>query len=189
MCIRDSFSGNVQFEHQGSLLSADEVIFYQEQNFVKAIGNVKLQNSDGSVITSGEMEYDGNTQKGIARKNVVLTDPKQTIKTETRYYDRVSNKAYFNTGGTISDATNTMYTKSATYDLNTKMIDFTGNVKINNPEYTVEGTNIKQNQNTNTADFFGPTTITNKKNPSNYVFTERGSYNMNSCLLYTSRCV
>lgn len=181
------FSGNVQFEHQGSLLSADEVIFYEEQNFVKAIGNVKLQNADGSVITSGEMEYDGNTQKGIARKNVVLTDPTQTIKTETMYYDRVSNKAYFNTGGTISDATNTMYTKSATYDLGSKMIDFTGNVKINNPEYTVEGNNIKQNQNTNTADFFGPTTITNKKNPSNLVYTERGSYNMNSKEVYLKK--
>lgn len=181
------FSGNVQFEHQGSLLSADEVIFYEEQNFVKAIGNVKLQNADGSVITAGEMEYDGNSQKGIAKKNVVLTDPKQTIKTETLYYDRISNKAYFNTGGTISDASNVMYTKSATYDLSSKMIDFTGNVKINNPEYTVEGTNIKQNQNTNTADFFGPTTITNKQNPSNLVYTERGSYNMNSKEVYLKK--
>ncbi|MCQ4035246.1 OstA-like protein [Kaistella montana] len=181
------FSGNVQFEHQGSLLSANEVIFYEEQNFVKAIGNVKLQNADGSVITAGEMEYDGNSQKGIAKKNVVLTDPKQTIKTETLYYDRLSNKAYFNTGGTISDATNVMYTKSATYDLNSKMIDFTGNVKIKNPEYTVEGTNIKQNQNTNTADFFGPTTITNKQNPANMVYTERGSYNMNSKEVYLKK--
>ena len=181
------FSGNVQFEHQGSLLSADEVIFYEEQNFVKAIGNVKLQNADGSVITAGEMEYDGNSQKGIAKKNVVLTDPKQTIKTETLYYDRISNKAYFNTGGTISDASNVMYTKSATYDLSSKMIDFTGNVKINNPEYTVEGTNIKQNQNTNTADFFGPTTITNKQNPANQVYTEKGSYNMNSKEVYLKK--
>ena len=181
------FSGNVQFEHQGSLLSADEVIFYEEQNFVKAIGNVKLQNADGSVITAGEMEYDGNSQKGIAKKNVVFTDPKQTIKTETLYYDRISNKAYFNTGGTISDASNVMYTKSATYDLSSKMIDFTGNVKINNPEYTVEGTNIKQNQNTNTADFFGPTTITNKQNPANQVYTERGSYNMNSKEVYLKK--
>lgn len=181
------FSGNVQFEHQGSLLSADEVIFYEEQNFVKAIGNVKLQNADGSVITAGEMEYDGNSQKGVAKKNVVLTDPKQTIKTETLYYDRISNKAYFNTGGTISDASNVMYTKSATYDLSSKMIDFTGNVKINNPEYTVEGTNIKQNQNTNTADFFGPTTITNKQNPANQVYTEKGSYNMNSKEVYLKK--
>ncbi len=181
------FSGNVRFEHQGSVLDADEIIFYEEQNFVKAIGNVKLQNADGSVITSGEMEYDGNTQKGIARKNVILTDPKQTIKTETLYYDRISNLAYFNTGGTISDAANVMYTKSATYDLNTKMIDFTGNVKIDNPDYIVEGTNIKQNQNTNTADFFGATTITNKKNPANLIYTERGSYNMNSKEVYLKK--
>lgn len=181
------FSGNVQFSHQGSVLNADEVIFYEEQNFVKAVGNVRLQNADGSVITSGEMEYDGNTQKGIARKNVVLTDPTQTIKTETMYYDKVSNKAYFNTGGTISDASNVMYTKSATYDLNSRMIDFTGNVKIDNPEYTVEGTNIKQNQLTNTATFNGATTITNKKNPSNYVFTEQGTYNMNSKEVYLNK--
>ena len=174
------FSGNVKFIHQGSILTADEVIFYQEQNFVKAIGNVRLQNNDGSVITAEEMEYDGNTQRGIARKNVVLTDPKQTIKTETLYYDRVSNLAYFNTGGTISDGQNVMYTKSATYDLATKMIDFTGDVKIDNPDYIVEGVNIKQNQLTNTAIFNGATTITNKKNPSNYIFTEQGTYNMNS---------
>jgi lipopolysaccharide assembly outer membrane protein LptD (OstA) len=181
------FSGNVQFIHQGSTLTADEVIFYREQNFVKAIGNVKLQNADGSVITSNEMEYDGNTQKGIARKNVVLTDPGQTIKTETLYYDRISNNAYFNTGGTIAKDGNVMYTKSANYDLNSRIIDFTGNVKIDNAEYTVEGVNIVQNQNTNTATFNGPTTITNKKNPSNLIYTEKGNYNMNSKEVYLKK--
>lgn len=181
------FSGNVQFSHQGSVLTADEVIFYQEQNFVKAIGNVKLQNADGSVITSGEMEYDGNTQKGIARKKVVLVDPGQTIETEILYYDRLSNKAYFNTGGTIKKDGNVMYTKSATYDLNSRLIDFTGNVKIDNAEYTVEGVNIIQNQNTNTATFNGPTTIINKKNPANIVYTEKGTYNMNSKEVYLKK--
>lgn len=181
------FSGNVQFFHQGSTLTADEVIFYREQNFVRAIGNVKLQNADGSVITSGEMEYDGDTQKGIAKKNVVLTDPGQTIKTETLYYNRLSNNAYFNTGGTISKDGNIMYTKSANYDLNIRIIDFTGSVKIDNPEYTVEGVNIIQNQNTNTATFNGATTITNKKNPSNLIYTEKGTYNMNSKEVYLKK--
>ncbi len=181
------FSGNVQFAHQGSILTADEVIFYQEQNFVKAIGNVRLQNADGSVITSGEMEYDGNTQKGIARKNVLLTDPGQTIKTEILYYDRLSNKAYFNTGGTITKDGNVMYTKAATYDLNSRIIDFTGNVKIDNPQYTVEGVNIVQNQNTNTATFNGATTITNKQNPGNLIYTEKGTYNMNSKEVYLKK--
>ncbi|MET3536471.1 OstA-like protein [Chryseobacterium limigenitum] len=172
--------GNVKLEHQGSILTADEVILYEEENFVKAIGNARLQNPDGSVITAGEMEYDGNTQKGVARKNVVLTDPKQTIKTETLYYDKLANQAYFNTGGTISDAQNTMYTKSATYFLDTKLIDFVGNVKIDSPDYIIDGDNIKQNQNTKVAEFFGPTTITNRKNPKNRVYTERGTYRMNT---------
>lgn len=173
------FIGNVQIEHKGSVLTADEVIIYSEENFVKAVGNTKLQNADGSVITAGEMEYDGNTQKGVARKNVVLTDPKQTIKTDVLYYDRLANQAYFNTGGTIADSQgNVMYTKSATYFLDTKMIDFVGNVKIDNAQYIIEGVNIKQNQNTKVAEFFGPTTITNRANPKNRVYTERGTYRM-----------
>lgn len=173
------FVGNVQIEQKGSILTADEVVLYSEENFAKAIGNTKLQNADGSVITAGEMEYDGNTQKGVARKNVVLTDPKQTIKTEVLYYDKLSSQAYFNTGGTISDSQgNVMYTKSATYFLDTKMIDFVGNVKIDNAQYIIEGVNIKQNQNTKVAEFFGPTTITNRANPKNRVYTERGTYRM-----------
>ncbi len=174
------FKGNVVFTHKGSTLTADEVVLYSDDNFVKAFGNVKLQNADGSVITAEEMEYDGNSERGIARKNVVLTDPKQTIKTETLYYDRKTNEAYFNSGGTISDRESTMYTKSATYNVSSKMIDFTGDVKIDNPKYLVEGSNIRQNQLTNTAYFSGPTTIYNKENRSNRIYTESGSFNQNS---------
>ena len=181
------FYGNVQISNQGSILTADKVIFYKEDNFVKAIGNVVLVTSDGNRITSGEMEYDGNTQRGIARKNVVLTDPKQTIRTETLYYDRVTNLAYFNTGGNITDGQNNMYTNSATYDLNTKFIDFVGNVKIDNAEYTVQGNKIKQDQNTNTAVFSGPTTITNKQNPSNRIYTENGTYKMTQKEVYLNK--
>ena len=171
------FEGNVKFMHQGSVLTADEVVFYQAENFVKAFGNVRLQNADGSVITSEEMEYDGGSQRGVARKNVELRDPKQTIKTQTLYYDRVSNLAYFDTGGTISDGQNVMYTKSATYDISSRMIDFTGSVRIDNPQYTIEGAKIRQDQRTNTAFFYGPTTITDKNNPLNRIYTELGSFN------------
>lgn len=173
-------SGNVHLEHSGSTLKADTVIFYSEENFAKAIGNTQLLTSDGNSITAGEIEYDGNTQRGIARKNVVLTDPKQTIKTEALYYDRVPNTAYFNTGGTIFNGNNTIWTKNATYNINTKVIDISGNVNIDNDQYRVEGSKIIQNQNTNTAEFLGPTTIINKQQPSNYVYTEKGSYKMTS---------
>lgn len=172
------FSGNVVFEHQGSVLTADEVVFYQKENFLKAIGNVVLTTTDGNRITAEEMEYDGNTERGIARRNVVLTDPKQTIKTETLYYDKIPNTAYFNTGGTIySNDGSVMYTKSATYYLNTKMIDFIGRSNIDTDKYTIVSDNIKTNQNTGVSDFFGPTTIRSKENPRNYVYTELGTHN------------
>lgn len=181
------FSGNVIFEHQGSRLSADLVIWYQGQNFVKAIGNVKLLNADGSTITSEEMEYDGNSQKGLARKNVVLTDPKQTIKTETLYYDRLANQAYFNTGGTITTGQSTIFTRTGSYDIASRTIDLTGKTRIENTEYIVEGDKIVQDQNSNIATFTGPTTIINKKNPANRVFTERGTYNQSTREVFLNR--
>lgn len=181
------FTGNVQIEHQGSILTADEVVLYNEENFVKAIGNTRLQNTDGSVITAGEMEYDANTQKGVARKNVVLTDPKQTIKTDILYYDRLANQAYFNTGGTISDGQNVTYAKVGTYFFNTRVVDLTGNVKIETPQYIIDGPNIKQNQNTKIADFIGPTTITSKTNPRNRIYTEKGTYKMDTKEAYLTK--
>ncbi|MBW7676035.1 OstA-like protein [Chryseobacterium chendengshani] len=173
--------GNVVIEHQGSVLTADEVVLYDQENFVKAIGNTKLQNTDGSIITASEMEYDGNTQKGVARKNVILTDPKGTvIKTETMYYDRVSNLAYYNTGGTINDGKSTTYSKSATYNLAARTISLTDKVRIEDKDYILEGQNVVQNQNTNIVDINGPTDITNRKNPKNHIFTEKGTHNLNT---------
>lgn len=179
--------GNVHLEHQGSTLKADTIILYSEENFAKAIGNTQLITADGNQITAGEIEYDGNTQRGIARKNVVLTDPKQTIKTETLYYDKVPNTAYFNTGGTIYNGNSTIWTKTATYNINSRVVDISGNINIDNGQYRVEGSKIVQNQNTNTAEFFGPTTVINKSNPSNYVYTEKGHYKMTSKEVYLNK--
>lgn len=173
--------GHVIIEHQGSVLTADEVVLYNEQSLVKAFGNVKLVNADGSVISAKEMEYNGTTQKGVAKQNVVLTDPKGTvITTETMYYDRLTNQAYYNTGGTINDGKSTTYSKSATYFLTTRTIDLTGRVKIVDRDYTLEGDNVVQNQNTNIVTINGYTTITNNKNPKNRIITEKGTHNMNT---------
>ncbi|MBQ0152975.1 MAG: organic solvent tolerance protein OstA [Chryseobacterium sp.] len=178
---REYMVGNVQIEHQGSILFADEVVIYRDENFVKAIGNTKIVSTDGSIITAAEMEYDSSSQKGVARKNVILNDSKGTIiKTETMYYDRASNKAFYNTGGTIDDGKSVTYSKSGTYLLTSRTIDLSGTVKIDDKDYTLVGDNVVQNQNTNVVDIDGYTTITNKKNPKNRIITEKGTYSMNS---------
>ncbi|MDL1914121.1 MAG: organic solvent tolerance protein OstA [Bergeyella sp.] len=174
------FRGNATFSHKGSLLTADVVVLYSKENFVKAYGGVMLKNSDGSVITSQEMEYDGNTERGIARKNVRLRDNQQTIETEALYYDRWASRAYFDSGGIIWAEDKKMTTRSAVYHLAEKIIDFSGDVRIESPDYSLKGTNLRQNQNTNVAFFWGPTTIVNKKNPTNTLYTEEGTFDDNA---------
>lgn len=174
------FSGGVIFVHQGTRLQADTVVFYQKENYARAISNVILATPDGTRITASEMNYDGNTQRGIADKNVVFTSPQQTIRTQRLYYDRRANTAYFDDGGSIESGGNLMKTKSARYYIHQRRTDFNGDVNIDNPEYNVESQSIQHNTATNTAIFNGATLVKNKANPSNYVYTERGRYNMNT---------
>jgi len=152
--------GNVVIHHQGSVFKGKDVIFYQKDNFIRAKGNVDITNPDGTHLTSDEVEYDGNTKRAIAKGSVILTDPKQTIYTETLYYDREAETAYFNTGGKIyvRKDNSIITTESATYYVKNKL-----------------------------ATFQGPTKVTNDKNPSNYVYTEMGDYLMISNEAYLKK--
>lgn len=181
------FDGNVEFQHNGAVLTANRVIYYDKENFVKAIGNVILVTSDGNRITAEEMEYDGETQRGIARRNVVLTDPKQTISTDVLYYDRIKNTAYFNSGGTINDGKNITWSQTATYFIESKTNELSGNYTIDNDQYRIEGKNIKHFQNTNTTVFTSPTWITDKKNNKNRIYTEDGKYLMTEKEVYLNK--
>ena len=181
--------GHVEVHHQGSIFKGDEVILYQKDNFIKANGNIDITNPDGTHLTSNEAEYDGNTRKAIAKGNVVLTDPKQTIKTETLYYDRNANTAYFNDGGVINvhENNSVITTKIGTYYVNEQRIVFDSNYKIVDDQYITEGNNVNYMRGDGLAIFNGPTTVTNKKNPSNYVYTEQGRYLMNSKEVYLKK--
>ena len=78
----------VQFEHQGADLWCDIAIFYTQENRLKAIGNIRLQQGDSIEMNSGKMDYDGNTKLAKAWENVDLTDGKMTLTTDTLYFDR-----------------------------------------------------------------------------------------------------
>ena len=46
----------VQFEHQGADLWCDIAIFYTEENRLKAIGNIRMQQGDSIEMNSGKMD-------------------------------------------------------------------------------------------------------------------------------------
>lgn len=163
----------LQFEHQGADLFCDAAIFYQKDNRLRAIGNIRLQQGDSIQMTSGRIDYDGNTRLAKARDNVVLRNESMTLRTDTLYLDRGAQEAYYNTKGTIIDSSNTLNSTIGRYFMNTKKYQFLDSVHIRNPEYTVDSKRLDYYTTSKNAYMYGPSTIDGKT----YTFYfERGFY-------------
>ncbi|MCB9203175.1 MAG: organic solvent tolerance protein OstA [Flavobacteriales bacterium] len=111
-------AGSVHLEHDKANIFADTILIDEAQNTIQARSNVKMKMQDGTILTCKEAEYNGNTKKAVAKGNVILVDKDKTITTETLYYDRVLNQAYFNTGGTIITSEQKLETQELIYDKN-----------------------------------------------------------------------
>ena len=59
----------VQFEHEGADLWCDIAIHYLKENRLRAIGNVRMKQGDSVTMTSGKINYDGNTKLAKAFEN------------------------------------------------------------------------------------------------------------------------
>ena len=169
------FSGNVAFEHNGSTLKADSVVFYELENYFRAFSNVRLVSQD-NVLTSNVLDYNGNTQIAQARGEVVLRDPEQTLYTDKLEYNRLTNKAYFNTGGTIVSNNETITSQEGTYDLTTKSIRFDDDVRITNKDYYIESKNIQHFAQGDYMEFYDETFIQSRSNPRQYIKSTKGRY-------------
>ena len=124
-------------------------------------------------MTSGRIDYDGNTRLAKARDNVVLRNESMTLRTDTLYLNREVQEAYYNTKGTIIDSSNTLNSTIGRYFMNTKKYQFLDSVHIRNPEYTVDSKRLDYYTTSKNAYMYGPSTIVGKT----YTFYfERGFY-------------
>ncbi|MEL6919276.1 MAG: OstA-like protein, partial [Bacteroidota bacterium] len=163
----------VQFEHQGADLWCDIAIFYQKENKLKAVGNIRLQQGDSVQMTSGKIDYEGDVKLAKAWENVVLNDNKFTLRTDTLYLDREKQEAYYNSSGTVVDSANTLTSEIGRHFLITKKFQFLDSVTIKNPEYDIESEQLDYYTTSKNAYMYGPSTITGK---TYKIYCERGFY-------------
>lgn len=163
----------VQFEHQGADLWCDIAIFYQRENRLRAIGNIRLQQGDSVRMTSGKIDYDGNEKLAKAWEDVVLTNADMTLKTDTLYFDRELQESYYTTGGTIVDSANTLTSEIGRYFMVPKKYQFLDSVLIRNPDYTLESSRLDYYTGSKNAYMYGPSTITGE---TYKLYCERGFY-------------
>lgn len=164
----------VRFEHEGMDLWCDRAVLFQERNFVKAYGNVFIQQGDSVEMSSDYIEYDGNTKLAIAKKKVRLENTDMTLTTDTLYFDRSLQEAYFNTGGVVKDSASTLTSKEGRYFMNRNKYQFLSNVEITNPEYKVNSSQLDYYTDVKHAYMYGPSTIKGKEYT---IFCKRGFYN------------
>ncbi len=163
----------VQFEHQGADLWCDVAIFYSEENRLKAIGNVRLQQGDSIEMNSGKINYDGNTKIAKAWESVDLTDGQMTLTTDTLYFNREKQESFYKTGGKVVDSANTLTSIIGTYFMELKKVQFQKNVHIDNPEYTIDSEQLDYYRRSKNAYMYGPSTIIGEEYT---IYCERGFY-------------
>jgi len=163
----------VQFEHQGADLWCDIAIFYNKENRMRAIGNVRLQQGDSIEMNSGKMNYDGDTKLAKAWDNVDLSDGQMTLTTDTLYFNREKQESYYRSGGKVVDSVNVLTSIIGTYFTELKKVQFRKNVHVDNPEYTIDSEQLDYYRISKNAYMYGPSTIVGEEYT---IYCERGFY-------------
>ena len=174
-------SGQVYIVHEGVEMWCDQAFVYTKDNFVKAYGSVKIAQGDSVSMRSKYGEYNGNTQFAFASGNVFFKDPKTTLQTDTLYFDRLKQQAYYRSGGTVKDSTSTLTSRVGRYFANSKKYQFLSDVKIKNSEYTIHSEQLDFYSESGIAYLYGKSTIIGE---TSTVYCERGYYNTRTDIGY-----
>lgn len=171
--ILTKVDNQVHFTHEGIEVWADQAIHYAEENFFKAYGNVRMVQGDTVTMTSQYAEYNGNTQFAFASGRVFMQNPQSSLQTDTLFFDRIKQQAYYRSGGTIRDTASVLKSRIGRYFLEEEKYSFVNKVVITNPDYVLTSNRLDFFSESGDAYFYGPTTI---KSDQSTIYAERGYY-------------
>lgn len=163
----------VIFTHEDMKVWCDQAIFYKEDNFFRASGNVKMIQGDTITLTAGYAEYDGTTQFAFASNNVFLKSPSNTLTSDSLFFDRVKQEAFYRSGGTVRDDKSTITSGTGRYYMEQKKYSFTRDVVVTNDQYKINSEHLVFYPESGHAYLYGPTTISD---PKSKLYCERGFY-------------
>ena len=180
------FTGDVQFEHNGATIWCNKAYLFEQENYAKLFGDVRIIQGDTIHMNSEYAEYNGNKNFAFASGDVVMKSPDMRLTTDTLYFDRASQQAYYNSYGTIVNEDNTLKSKSGRYYINQKKYQFLTAVTLTNPKYVLKSNHLDYYTDSGLAYLYGPSTITNTQN-ENKLYSEKGFYNTKTDISYFTK--
>jgi hypothetical protein len=173
-----SDQAQIHVVHEGIDMWCDKAIYYQNEDFIEAFSDVVMKQGDTVNMTSKYVEYSGITKMAFAAGDVVLTEPQSVLTTDTLYFDRTKQEAYYRTKGkVVRDSSGTITSQVGRYYMNQKKYRFLKDVVLVNPEYTLNTKQLDFYSDTGHSYMYGPSTIVGD---SSKIYCERGFYNTNN---------
>ena len=175
-------SKQVHIIHGSINLWCDKAIHYSTDKFIEAFGNVKMVQGDTIYMTSKYIEYSGKTLLAFASGEVVLKSPNSTVSSDTLYFDRTKQQAFYKSGGTVvKDSSGTITSKIGRYYMEAKKFQFVENVVMVNEQATINTNFADFYEDTGHAYLFGPSTIVTEESKT---YCEKGFYDTENKIGY-----
>ena len=172
----------IHVTHDGVNMWCDKAIYYKNENFIEAFSNVRMQQGDTINMTAKYVEYSGTTKLAFASGDVVLTEPQSTLTTDTLFFDRAKQQAYYKSKGkVVRDSSGTITSQIGRYYMDSKKYRFLKDVVLVNPDYTINSNQLDFYSESGYAYLYGPTTI---KGEASNIYCERGFYDTNNDVGY-----
>lgn len=167
-------SGNVKLQHGSWMMFCDSAYLNERTNSFEAFGRIRIKDEDSVTLTSRSLVYDGVTRLAILHGNVVLKNgSSSSLFTETLYYDRNQDLAYYDDSGTIVDKENVLTSVHAEYEPKTGEAFFREEVEIESPNFLLQTDMLYYNTQDHICRIISPTTITSD---SVTIETDKGFY-------------
>ncbi|WP_241748776.1 OstA-like protein [Aestuariibaculum suncheonense] len=175
-------SQQVHLYHNGTDLWCDKAIRYGKENFIEAYGNVKMIQGDTINMSAKYIEYSGISELAFASGEVVLKDPNTTISSDTLYFDRINQVAFYKSGGLVEvDTSGTITSKVGRYLMQEKKHRFTENVVLTSDDAVINSDYFDFYSDTEDAYLYGPSTIVTETSKT---YCEKGFYNVKQKIGY-----
>ena len=172
----------IHIVHDGIDMYCDKAILYKDQNFIEAFNNVKMNQGDSIHMNSKYIEYSGKSQIAIAKGKVILREPQSVLTTDTLYFDKLKQQAFYKCGGKVVRDTSGVITSTiGKYIVEQSKYQFISKVKLVNPNYTLKTKQLDFYSESGHAYLYGPSTI---EGDSSTIYCERGFYDTNDDLGY-----
>lgn len=166
-------TGEVEISHEGVKMWCDKAYYYEKIDFIKAFGNVRIKQGDTINMTSKYAEYSGETKMAFSAGDVRLTEPNTTLETDTLFFNRNRQIAFYRSGGVVRDSSSILTSNIGRYYVENKKYQFVSDVNIKNPEYTIDSKQMDYYSDAGHAYMYGSSTI---KGETSTIYCERGFY-------------